>query len=166
MKYYEEIISNKTAFYTIFLPVYLGLVITSSSPTILHATSLYDACMLLGRFFQVRDDYLDVFASTSVLGKEGTDIQEGKCSWVILTVLNQCTKVDREELEIHYGKKDPEDVRYVREIFGRYNVEKGFLEYQENTLKQISAILNSPAFPEPKLLPLFHLLIKKLFKKV
>ena len=91
--YYREIIVNKTAYYTVFLPVYLGLVLAQCDSSLLRSELLQEWCVLLGCYFQVRDDYLDVFADASVLKKEGTDIQEGKCSWVVLTVLSLGTRV-------------------------------------------------------------------------
>ena len=67
--YYNQIITNKTAYYTICMPIYLGLVLTGCEKTRLHSPVIQEVCLHLGRFFQIRDDYLDVFADPSVLGK-------------------------------------------------------------------------------------------------
>ena len=56
-----------------FLPVYLGLVSSQSDPVLLHSPLLQEWCTLLGRYFQIRDDYMDVYADPSVLKKEGTE---------------------------------------------------------------------------------------------
>ena len=116
-----EIISNKTAYYTIFLPVFVGLILTGKSE-VFQSKLVHELCMSLGTFFQIRDDYLDVFADPSVLGKKGTDIQEGKCSWVILQVLQCCTEEEKEILKLHYGVEKEEDVAIVKSVFEKYDI--------------------------------------------
>ena len=162
--YYKEIITNKTAYYTVFLPVYLGLVLAHCDSSLLHSELLQEWCLLLGCYFQVRDDYLDVFADASVLKKEGTDIQEGKCSWVVLTVLSMCSEEDRATIQQHYGKKEKEDVRVVKEVFSKYDVKSCFLRYEEEALQRIGVILSS--FPEKRFVPFMQHFTRTLFGRV
>ena len=72
-EYYMEIITNKTAYYTIFLPIYLGLVLCDCDISTLQSPLLKEICTVLGQYFQIKDDYLDVFADPSVLGKVSVD---------------------------------------------------------------------------------------------
>ena len=72
-EYYMEIITNKTAYYTIFLPSYLGLVLCDCDISTLQSPLLKEICTVLGQYFQIKDDYLDVFADPSVLGKVRVD---------------------------------------------------------------------------------------------
>ncbi|KAK8818867.1 hypothetical protein WA577_002108 [Blastocystis sp. JDR] len=162
--YYREIIVNKTAYYTVFLPVYLGLVLAQCDSSLLRSELLQEWCVLLGCYFQVRDDYLDVFADASVLKKEGTDIQEGKCSWVVLTVLSMGSEEDRAAIHQHYGKKEKEDVRVVKEVFSKYDVKSRFLRYEEDALQRIRAILSS--FPEKRFVPFMQFFTETLFGRV
>lgn len=162
--YYREIIVNKTAYYTVFLPVYLGLVLAQCDSSLLRSELLQEWCVLLGCYFQVRDDYLDVFADASVLKKEGTDIQEGKCSWVVLTVLSMGSEEDRAAIHQHYGKKEKEDVRVVKEMFSKYDVKSRFLRYEEDALQRIRAILSS--FPEKRFVPFMQFFTETLFGRV
>ena len=162
--YYKEIIVNKTAYYTVFLPVYLGLVLTQCDSSLLHSALLQEWCVILGCYFQVRDDYLDVFADASVLKKEGTDIQEGKCSWVVLTVLSMCSEEDRLAIQQHYGKKEKEDVQVVKAVFSKYDVKSCFLRYEENALQRIRVILSS--FPEKRFVPFMQYFTETLFGRV
>ena len=53
------------------MPIYLGLVLSECDESLLKSPVLADLCLQLGRFFQIRDDYLDVFADPSVLKKVG-----------------------------------------------------------------------------------------------
>ena len=47
-----------------------------------------------------QDDYLDAFGDPSVTGKIGTDIEENKCSWLIMQALSRCNKNQESVLKV------------------------------------------------------------------
>ena len=57
----------------------------------------------MGHFFQVQDDYLDVYGDPDVTGKIGTDIADGKCSWIVVTALQAATPVEREIIMVSWN---------------------------------------------------------------
>ena len=50
--------------------------------------------------FILQDDYLDCYGDPTVTGKIGTDIQDNKCSWLVVTALEVMTPEERVVLEV------------------------------------------------------------------
>lgn len=48
----------------------------------------------------VQDDYLDCFGDPQLTGKVGTDIQDNKCSWLVVESLRRVTPEQRRILEV------------------------------------------------------------------
>jgi len=53
----------------------------------------------IGRFYQIQDDYISCFGDPEVRDKDDTDIQNGKCTWLIVMALQRATLEQRKILE-------------------------------------------------------------------
>jgi geranylgeranyl pyrophosphate synthase len=50
---------------------------------------------------QIQDDYLDAFGDPEVIGKIGTDVEDNKCSWLVVQALERATPEQRAVIEVH-----------------------------------------------------------------
>ncbi|CAH2042182.1 unnamed protein product, partial [Iphiclides podalirius] len=70
-----------------------------------------------------RNDVIDIcIAEGTVTGKTGTDIQEGKCSWPAVTVLQKCSPEQRRVFEENYGSWEPERAARIHELYKELDI--------------------------------------------
>ena len=48
----------------------------------------------------MKDDYLDCYGDPTITGKIGTDIEESKCSWLVIQALKKADNEQRLILEV------------------------------------------------------------------
>ncbi|GMH63019.1 hypothetical protein TrLO_g10674 [Triparma laevis f. longispina] len=65
---YKQIVKYKTAFYTFYLPIAIGMI--TSGVTSERAYELAKKiCCIMGEYFQIQDDYLDCYGKPEDIGK-------------------------------------------------------------------------------------------------
>ena len=50
-----------------------------------------------------QDDYLDCFGDPEITGKVGTDIEDNKCSWLVIQALRDATPEQMQALQVSQG---------------------------------------------------------------
>lgn len=55
---------------------------------------------LLTIIYFKKDDYIDCYGDPNVTGKIGTDIEESKCSWLVMQALKKADAKQRSILEV------------------------------------------------------------------
>lgn len=113
---YESIVKYKTAYYTIKLPVFLALLLRKDGNKTPHEL-IENICLSIGELFQIQDDILDCYGDTTVTGKAGTDIQEGKCTWLAVQALQNCNQTQRALFEENYASPDPDKVERIKQLY-------------------------------------------------
>ncbi|XP_075215680.1 farnesyl pyrophosphate synthase-like [Lycorma delicatula] len=162
MDRYNAIVKYKTAYYSFQLPVALAMYMAGIDDEERHRQAK-TILLEMGHFFQVQDDFIDCFGDPEVTGKIGTDIQDGKCSWLIVVALQRATNEQRKILEECYGSSDPEKINSVKKLYEQLGLPATFVTYEEESynliqthIQQISAGLSHD---------LFFKLLDKIYKR-
>lgn len=163
MHQYNAIVKYKTAYYSFYLPVALSMYMAGIRNTDnVRVAGITDRelhrqartiLVEMGQFFQVQDDYLDCFGDPSVTGKVGTDIEEGKCTWLSVVALQRASPSQRAVMEEHYGRPDPDSIAKVKDLYKELGLPATYRAYEDSTssmirihIQQISRGLNHNVF--------------------
>ncbi|KAL6257344.1 hypothetical protein P5V15_010918 [Pogonomyrmex californicus] len=160
MHEYDSIVQYKTSNFSFLLPVITAMHFAGVN----NVDKLRQAEGILldmGHLFQVQDDYLAIFGN---IDKDSSDIEEGKCTWLVVEALQQATPEQRKILKECYNSSDPEKVRRVKQLFIDLGLPNAYSIYEEkkyNLLnKEIQRISRGP------LHSFFLDLLGKLYRRV
>lgn len=158
---YSGIVKYKTAYYSFYLPVALAMIIAGVT-----SKAQYDQArailLLMGEYFQVQDDYLDCYGAPEVIGKIGTDIQDNKCSWLVVQALQISSPTQRQLLIDNYGKHDPKKVDRVKVLYRDLKLEARYHAYEEEAYSEIKRQVALVKDVPPAV---FEFLLYKIYKR-
>lgn len=141
---HRRIVQYKTAYYSFYLPVACALLMAGES--LENHIDVKDILIDMGIYFQVQDDYLDCFGAPEVIGKIGTDIEDFKCSWLVVKALELCNEEQKKQLYENYGKADEACVAKVKELYKVLDLEGVFTEYESKSYeKLVNSIESRPS---------------------
>ncbi|EHH52879.1 hypothetical protein EGM_13410 [Macaca fascicularis] len=103
---YKSIEKYKIAFYSFYLPVATVMYMVRIDYEKERANTK-KIMLEMGEFFQIQDDYLDLFGDPSVTHKFGTDIQDNKFCWLVVQCLQWATPEQYEILKENSGRRRP-----------------------------------------------------------
>lgn len=157
MDQYNYISTYKTAYYTCHLPVAIGMYLAGIHNEELHRQAKI-VLLEIGRYFQVQDDYLDVFGDEELTGKRGTDIKDGKCTWLAVVAFQRASPAQQAILMECYGKDDDEKVAAVKDVFTQIGLQSIYHAYEEETYNLINRQIQqlSAGLPHELFLTLLH----------
>lgn len=136
MENYNAIVKYKTAYYSFFLPVCLAMRMTSiNDPEIFRQAKTI--LLEMGHFFQVQDDFLDCYGDPEIMGKIGTDIEDGKCSWLVVVALQKANSKQRKIIEENYGVDDAAKVTIIKDLYEQLKLPSTFQLYEEESYNLI-----------------------------
>ena len=96
------------------------------------------------------------------IGKIGTDIQDNKNSWLVVTALQKCTPKQRKVLNDNYGKDDAACIEAVKQLYREMNMKDEFDRYEASSYETIKKLIH-----DYKELPteVFEFLLRKIYKR-
>ena len=161
---YSKIVVYKTAFYSFYLPVALGLVLVGRDPVADRAAFDEALAILLpmGEFFQIQDDFLDCYGAPEVIGKVGRDIEEKKCGWLAVQCLQRCSPADRALFEANYGRDDPSSVAAVKALYGRLDLARVYHAFEEASYQELSSLIAKSSHVSKHV---YQALLEKIYKR-
>ena len=68
-------------------------------------------------FSYSQDDFIDCFGVEKVTGKVGTDIQEGKCSWLAVQAAQRCNEKQMRVFSACYGSSEPAHIERIKRLY-------------------------------------------------
>ncbi|KAL7978118.1 hypothetical protein Chor_005105 [Crotalus horridus] len=159
---YKAIVKHKTAYYSFYLPVAAAMYMAGidSEKEHAHAKAIL---VQMGEFFQIQDDFLDNFGDPKVTGKIGTDIQDNKCSWLVVQSLKLASPEQRKILEENYGQKEAEKINRVKALYEEQDLKAVYKNYEENSYQRIMALIAQHAVRLPG--QIFLDLANKIYKR-
>lgn len=117
---YLRIVRAKTGYY-LAAPLVGGAIVSRAPEDVVQA--LFALGDQIGPIFQIADDLLDL-SEAKGRSEPGSDVKEGKRSYLVVHGASRCTAAEREELfRILDAPRDattPEEVQWVLALFDRY----------------------------------------------
>lgn len=164
---YKKIVKFKTAYYSFYLPIVATLIALEKEVYREDLERLEKGLIELGEFFQVQDDFLDCYGDPAVIGKIGTDIQEGKCSWLILAALksSNLTAAQRASLVEHYGQRNSASEKIVKSIYKELDLESEFHSYEGQAEGDIKKFIDDLRQSNPALGEIVALFASRIFRR-
>jgi len=161
--HYAAMIKFKTAYYSFYLPVAVAMYMAGIADETSHKKAS-DILLRIGSLFQVQDDFLDCYGDPEVTGKIGTDIQDTKCSWLVLEALKRVSPEQMIILQSCYGQQDEAKVAAVKKLYDALGLETVYKNYEEQSYNAIS--LEIKAFTNGKIpTSIFTDLLNKIYKR-
>uniref|UniRef100_A0A2K6MC71 Farnesyl pyrophosphate synthase n=1 Tax=Rhinopithecus bieti TaxID=61621 RepID=A0A2K6MC71_RHIBE len=142
---YKSIEKYKIAFYSFYLPVAAVTYMARTDGEKQHANAK-KILLEMGEFFQIQDDYLDLFGDPSVTCKFGTDIQDNKSCWL---VVQWATPEQYKILKENYQQKEAEKVARVKALYEELDLPAVFLQYEEDSHSHFMGLTEQYAVPLP-----------------
>ncbi|KAK4471735.1 hypothetical protein MN116_005135 [Schistosoma mekongi] len=164
---FEAITHWKTGFYSFYLPVACGMVLAEVDRDGIFE-NVQHILLQLGNYFQAQDDYLDCFGDSEITGKVGTDIAEGKCSWLVVEALKYLSPEQYAVLKTNYGKPDHESQQTIRNLYDAIKLPEKFKLYERQAKTEITTSIREFTYGDQFCIDprdLFTFLVELLFQR-
>ncbi|XP_074292901.1 farnesyl pyrophosphate synthase-like [Silene latifolia] len=158
---HRRIVQYKTAYYSFYLSVACALLM--SGEKLEDHIDVKNILIDMGVYFQVQDDYLDCFGDPEFIGKIGTDIEDFKCSWLVVKALELCNDEQKKFLHENYGKQDAACVAKVKELYHHLDLQGVFAEFEKQSYEKI--VNSIEAHPSKSVQAVLKSFLAKIYKR-
>ncbi|XP_046687816.1 farnesyl pyrophosphate synthase-like [Homalodisca vitripennis] len=133
MTTYNTISKYRNAYHSFKLPVSLALYMAGIRISELHRQAR-TIQLEMGNFYQAQCDFFNCYGGGRWHHKRpGHDIEDGRCTWLIVVALQRATPTQKKALIENYGKRDEEKVNRVKELYGEIGIPQTYKLYEEHS---------------------------------
>lgn len=133
METYSSIAKYKNAYHTFKLPVSLALYMAGIRDAEIHRQAR-TVLLEMGHFYQAQCDFYNCYGGGPALrNQSGRDIEDGRCTWLIVVALQRATPAQKQVLIDNYGYHDPERVEKVKEVYDDIGIVHTYKKYEEHS---------------------------------
>lgn len=136
----DFIITHKSGYFLSLPPVIALTYLQMNNPR--NVAQVEELCFSLARYTQIQNDFLDVFQPPEARTGRSSDIQRGKCSWLLIQALQRCSPEQRQVLEEAYGMEDEQQAQRVRDIYMDLFLDKVFHEYESGFIEELEEVVH------------------------
>ena len=139
-----DIYLNKTAWYTIIGPILIGAASASASTEDKEKLTVMGS--YLGIAFQIKDDLLGLYSTSSSMGKTLNDVKEGKQTIIYKYAIDHANCDELKIIDKYYGNPNISfnETKMIADLFeklgARRNAEKLELEYTNKGIQIINSM--------------------------
>ncbi|XP_061396814.1 farnesyl pyrophosphate synthase-like [Musca vetustissima] len=120
---YRTITNAKTTNYLYELPLKVAMQLAGiNSNAFLQCSTILNE---MGHIYQVKEDFLNLYR------RNGNDIEENKCTWFVIECLQRANKEQKEIMRNCYGKKDPNKIQNIKDLYSDLGLDVAFGIYVE-----------------------------------
>ncbi|PHJ22115.1 polyprenyl synthetase superfamily protein [Cystoisospora suis] len=156
----QAIARLKTSYYSFYLPTALGMLYGGCTEPDLVAKAKH-LSLAIGDYFQVQDDFLDCFSNPEKSGKIGSDIQERKCTWLLVQAAKRASREELDLLMEKYGK--PGEVEWVKALYRRLGLPQVYADFEERTVSSLTKTVQE--VPHDGIQAFFGLVLDRIYKR-
>jgi len=80
---------------------------------------------------------LDCFGDPKHIGKVGTDIQDHKCTWLLVTAMGIANPAQRQVIDTHLGHDEPEHIQAIKDLYLELGLVKIFDKFEDDSKAEI-----------------------------
>lgn len=94
--------------------------------------------------------------------KIGTDIEDSKCSWLIVQVMRRANESQMAIVKEHYGGSSAESVAAIKALYKEMGIEKVYRDYEQECYSSLTTMIdNQDKLPNE----VFTKFLEKIFKR-
>ncbi|KAF5279500.1 hypothetical protein FQA39_LY05610 [Lamprigera yunnana] len=109
-----------------------------------------DVLLMLAIYRQAQNDMWDVFGKYETIGKYGTDLVKGRCTWLTATVAEHGTDQQKALFCKNYGKENAKCQNTIIGLFADLGMIEKFLQYKENLITDLHKKMDDVVDPKMK----------------